>query len=120
MSQINKNDYHMDVIDHPAVGMWMKETALRDTEGFLLLIGPNVSQFETLFGVPDWRNNGEKGWTHGWKIYESNLTWNILTGPSGTLFRIKTTTEASTYLNDPKVGIGIISYLKTLLRTLAN
>lgn len=110
----------MDVIDHPAVGMWMKETALRDPEGFLLLVGPNVREFSSLFGQPEWTNDGQKGWTHGWKVYESNLTWNILTGPQGTLFRIKTTTPSSTYATDPKVGIGIISYLNSLLRSLSN
>lgn len=116
----SKQDYHMDVIDHPSVNVWMKETAKRDPEGFILLVGPNVENFLKLYGEPEWQNNGNKGWTHGWKIYESNLVWNILTGPTGTIFRIRTTTPSQTYLNDPKVGVGIISYLTFLLKTLSN
>lgn len=119
-SATNKSEFQMDVIDHPSVSLWMKETAQRDPQGFLLLIGNNVEQFERLFGLATWKNNGNKGWTHGWKVYESNLTWNILTGPSGTIFRVKTTTPSDSYLNDPKVGVGIVTYLNTLLRTLAN
>lgn len=124
LDKTERHDHMLDVIDHPAVARWMKETAQRDPEGFLLLVGPNAEEFTRLFGPAEWTHSGEKaqskGWTHGWKLHENNLQWQVLTGPNGTFFRLRTPTSSDAYLHDPKVGVGIVSYLSALLRTLAN
>ena len=115
-----RQEHQVDVIDHPAVALWMKETARKDPEGFMRLAGPNVRPFTRMWGKPDWKNAGEKGWTHGWGIYENNMHWLVLTGPKGTLFRLRMTTPGDSYLSDPRVGVGVTQYLSSLLKILAN
>ena len=116
----DKPEYQIDVIDHPNVNLWMKEVARKDTEGFLRLVGPNMKRLQKILGPPQWRNNGEKGWTHAWSVYDNSLHWLILTGPQGTQFRLRLPVPGETYLADPRVGVGIIQYLQNLLKTLAN
>ena len=119
-SQSGKNEHQIDVVDHPQVYMWMKDTARKDPEGFLRLVGPNEKEFTILFGAPQWQNNGSKGWTHGWSVHESNLNWLILTGPQGTYFRLRLPVSGETYLNDPKIGVGVTQYLNYLLKKISH
>lgn len=111
-----KTEHQIDVIDHPSVWSWMKQTASRDPEGLLVLIGPNIRRFEKLFGPAEWTNDGSKGWTHGWAVYENSMHWLILTGESGTSFRIRAPVPGETYLADMRIGVGIIQYLQSLMR----
>lgn len=115
-----RNEYQIDIIDHPSVGLWMRETSRKDPEGFLRLVGDNTKDFSRLFGKPKWKTDGKKGWTHGWSVHENNLRWLILSGPQGTIFRLRVPVSGDTYLNDPRVGVGIIQYLSSLLKKLAN
>lgn len=115
-----RDEYQIDVIDHPSVGMWMRETAKKDPQGFLRLTGDNTKDFLKFFGKPKWKNDGKKGWTHGWSVHENNLRWLILTGEQGTIFRLRVPVVGDAYLNDPRVGVGIIQYLSSLLKILAN
>lgn len=114
-----KNEFQMDVIDHPLVFNWMQETIKRDPESFVLLVGPNSKEFFKLFGQPTWKDNGEKGWKYGWKVSENNLNWIILTGDHGTIFRIQTQVHSQVYLQDPKIGVGLISFLSDLLQKIS-
>lgn len=114
-----KSEYQIDVADHPAAGLWLRETAKRDPDGFIRLIGPNVEAFSRLFGKPDWTDDGKKGWTHGWSLYENSMNWLVLTGPNGTYFRLRVPVPGEAWLSDPKVGAGIIQYLSQLLRRLS-
>ncbi len=116
----SKPEYQIDVIDHPSVGMWMKDIAKKDVQGFIKLVGPNEKEFTKLYGKANWTNDGSKGWTHGWTIYENSMHWLILTGPKGTYFRLRVPTPGESYLNDPRVGVGIIQYLNTLLKKISN
>ena len=116
----DRAEYQIDVVDHPSVSIWMKDTARKDPEGFLRLVGPNMKQLQKVLGPTDWKNDGEKGWTHGWSVYDNSLHWLILTGPQGTMFRLRLPVPGESYLSDPRVGVGIIQYLQYLLKTLAN
>ena len=113
-----RDEYQIDVADHPAVALWLRDVARRDPEGFIRLVGPNVDDFHRLFGKPDWNNDGEKGWTHGWSLYENSMHWLVLTGPRGTYFRLRVPVPGDIWLADPKVGAGINHYLDQLLRRL--
>lgn len=115
-----QREHQIDVIDHPHVAMWMKDTAKKDPEGFLRLVGNNVKDLQKIYGTADWTNDGKKGWTHGWSIYENGMQWVVLTGMNGTLFRIRLPVAGESYLSDTKIGVGIIQYLSTLLKLLAN
>lgn len=115
-----RQDPQIDVADHPNVMLWMKDVAKKDPEGFLRLIGDNSQDFKKLWGKPTWTNDGSKGWTKGWQVYENNLHWIVLTGPSGSIFRLKVSTRPEDYLNDPKVGVGVIQYLNHLLKAIAH
>ena len=119
VDDLSKREYQIDVADHPNVMLWLKDLARKDPEGFLRLVGDNTVFFERLFGKPTWRNNGEKGWTHGWALYESNMHWLVLTGPQGTIFRLRLATTGDDYLKDPRVGTGVARYLTTLLQQLS-
>lgn len=110
-----KKEYQIDVIDHHFVSDWMRELAQKDIDGFYRLIGNNVKIFKEIFGKPDWVADGKKGWTHGWSVYENNMNWIIFTGNKGTYFRIKTPVAGKSWLEDPRVGIGITNFLEKLL-----
>jgi len=116
-----EKDHYIDVIDHPSVWLWMKETSKKDPEGFLVLTGPNSRRFQKIFGKYDWHtSDNSKDWEYGWSVYENSMHWLILTGPSGTFFRIKTPVTGENYLADPRVGVGIIQYLQVLMRKINN
>ena len=119
-TKTDKIEYQIDVADHPSVSLWMKEAAKKDPEGFLRLVGPNEKQLVRIFGPADWRNDGEKGWTHAWSVYDNSLHWLVLTGPQGTLFRLRLPVPGDSYLSDSRVGVGIVQYLQNLLKILAN
>ena len=114
-----KTEYQIDVADHPTVSLWLRDTAKRDPDGFLRLICPNTETFKKMFGKPDWVNDGSKGWTHGWALYENSMHWLVLTGPRGTYFRLRVPLPGEAWINDPKVGTGIVQYLSFLLQKLA-
>jgi hypothetical protein len=114
-----KSEYQIDVADHPAAGLWLRETAKRDPDGFMRLIGPNEQALARIFGKPEWSNDGSKGWTHGWSLYENNMNWLILTGDRGTYFRLRVPVPGDAWLADAKVGAGIVQYLGQLLRRLS-
>lgn len=111
----NRTEYQVDVADHPNVMLWFKDIARKDPEGFLRLIGDNTKTFKKLWGKETWTNDGKKGWTHGWALYQSNMHWLVLTGPWGTIFRLRISTQGDEYLSDVKVGTGVVRYLNTLL-----
>ena len=115
-----RSEYQIDIADHPNVMLWIKNVAKKDPEGFLKLIGDNVDTFKKLWGKEAWTNDGSKGWTHGWAIYENSMHWLVLTGPSGTIFRLRLSTKGEEYLSDPKVGAGIVRYLNALLLRVAD
>lgn len=115
-----KQEQQFDVIDHPAVALWMKDVMRKDPEGFLKLMGNNVDFFTRYFGKPTWRDPGEKGWTHGWSAYENSLQWLILTGKCGTIFRVRLPTSSEAYLADPKVGVGLVGFLSSLYKNINN
>lgn len=115
-----RNEYQVDVADHPNVMLWMKDIAKKDPEGFLRLIGDNTRTFKKMWGKETWRNDGQKGWTHGWALYQNNMHWLVLTGPFGTIFRLRVSTKGDEYLNDAKVGTGIVRYLNSLLPQVAS
>lgn len=118
-STVWKSEYQIDVADHHTAGVWLRETAKRDPDGFMRLIGPNTREFTRMFGKPDWNNDGSKGWTHGWSLYENSMNWLILTGERGTYFRLRVPVPAETWLADPKVGAGIVQFLTQLLNRLS-
>lgn len=72
-----------------------------------------------MFGKPDWENDGSKGWTHGWSLYENSMNWLVLTGSRGTYFRLRVPIPAEAWLADPKVGAGIVQFLSQLLKRLS-
>lgn len=114
-----KNEYQIDVADHTTAGLWLRETAKRDPDAFMRMIGPNVKEFTKMFGKPDWENDGSKGWTHGWSLYENSMNWLVLTGSRGTYFRLRVPIPAEAWLADPKVGAGIVQFLSQLLKRLS-
>ena len=114
-----KTEYQIDVIDHPSVMLWMKDIAVKDPEGFVSLTRDNTEQMRKLFGKEVWTNDGSKGWSSGWAVYENNLQWSILTGRGGTIFRLRSHIPVSEYLNDPRVGVGVVQYLGYLLKKLS-
>lgn len=114
-----RTEYHIDVADHPNVMLWMKDAAKRDPQGFLRLVGDNTDIFRQWWGKEAWTNDGSKGWSYGWALYENNLHWMVLTGEQGTIFRLRVATKPEEYLSDPRVGVGVIQHLTHLLRTLS-
>lgn len=114
-----KQDYQIDIIDHPSVMIWMKDTAIKDPEGFVCLTKDNTKEMRRIFGKESWKNDGSKGWTSGWALYENNLQWTILTGPYGTIYRLKSNVPPQDYLSDPRVGVGVVQYLGYLLKRLS-
>lgn len=112
-------EHHVEVADHPQVMLWMKDMAKRDPQGFLRLAQDNTKIFRQWWGKETWTNDGSKGWTSGWALYENNLNWLVLTGVHGTIFRLRVSTRAEEYLSDPRVGVGVTQYLAQLMKALA-
>lgn len=114
-----KSEYQVEVADHPNVMIWMKQVAKKDPEGFLRLVGDNTQIFRKMWGKENFKDEGGKGWTSGWSIYENSLHWLVLTGEQGTLFRLRISMDGESYLKDPRVGVGVIQYLTWLMKTIA-
>lgn len=112
------SEQQVDIADHKVAWRWMKELARRDPEGFARLTGGNRKRLESLYGPPQWTQDGKHGWTAAWSVHDSGLTWIILTGQDQTIFRLRVPNDVEDYLVEPRVGVGIINYLQTLLRRL--
>lgn len=112
-------DPQIDIADHPVAARWLKETALRDPEGFLRLVGPNERRLTALYGPPRWRSDGKTGWKVAWALVDQALSWVVLTGPEGTLFRLRVAGSGEEYLADARVGVGITRFLQSLLDSLS-
>lgn len=113
-----RSDHQIDVADHPTAARWLKETARRNPEGFLRLVGNNQKRLTALYGLPRWKSDGKHGWHAAWSLTDHGLSWVVLTGPDGTIFRLRVPGDGDDHLNDARVGVGITRYLNTLLHEL--
>lgn len=112
------SDQHVDIADHKRVWHWMTATAREDTEGFIRLTGPNVERLKTLYGPPHWTSDGSQGWTQAWAVAISGLNFIVTSGPHGTMFYVRVPTDGEDYLADPRVAVGVIEFLRSLLKQL--
>lgn len=115
MNEAPPSDAQVDVADHPMAARWLKETALNDPEGYLRLVRPNTRRLTVLYGAPTWKSDGKAGWDVAWTRLEEGLSWVILTGSGGTVFRLRVPSDGNDHLTDPRVGIGITRFLQSLL-----
>lgn len=111
-------DQQIDIGDHPIAWRWMVETARKDPEGYLRLVGSNLQRFKELYGNPQWNADGSKGWIQGWAVHLHGLDWIVLGNEQQTIYRIRVPADGDNYLSDPKVGVGITAALGDLLRQL--
>ena len=112
------SDQHMDVADHRQAWAWMTMTAREDPEGFVRLTGPNIKRLEDLYGPAHWKADGKQGWTSAWAVSDCGLTFVITAGPMSTMFYVRSPTDGEDYLSDPRVAVGIVEFLKSLLTQL--
>jgi hypothetical protein len=110
----------LDIIDHSVVSRWLLETAKHDPEGFVCLTRGNRAAFLALWGAPSitLKATPEAPWTEGWAVTENGLAWLVLTGPTSTCYRLRFTGDKATFLHDPRVNAGAVSFLKQLLAQL--
>jgi len=124
MSQVERRkntgreSQQVDAADHPHAARWLRETARRDPIGYLRLTGPNRRRLEAIYGRPTLKADGKNGWAAGWTLTEFNLSWIILTGEDGTLFRLRLPGGSDDHLSDPRVGVGITRFLQSLYEAL--
>ena len=112
------SDQHVDVADLRFAWHWMTMIARNDPEGFLQLTGPNLARLRRLYGQPTLKSDGRQGWTVGWSVATAGLLFVVTTGPDSTMFFVRVPTDGEDYLADPRVGVGAVNFLKTLLQQL--
>lgn len=105
-------DVQIEVADHPLAWRWLRDRAAHDAEGFARFAGDNRRRLERIYGKPTWTNDGSKGWTSAWAVQKNSLNWVIYTGPGSTMFRVRSPGDPQTFLDDSRVGPGLVNALK--------
>ena len=107
----------VDVSINPLVLLWMKEKAKRDPIAFCRLAENNSKRFKRLYG------NGvhaeDVGSEYAWSIEELGIPLFLLSGPSGSIYKIHYPGGDRAFAADRKMGSAITAFLERLLLELS-
>lgn len=107
----------IDIIDHPAVLLWLEELQKTDIEKYIRLTDDNLYRFKRLYGDSKQLGN----FKNVWNINKNGLKWVIATDKNfGTIYNINMSLSKDEFKNNMSIGIGIVNYLKFLSGYLIN